>query len=190
MLIRRVVSAAALPAILVISVAAWAQQPGGASLAPKPVAQNPAAPTQALAQAQTQRQSNPATVAELKAMLRQFLADASTENAAGFDRFFADDVLYTRAAGAIVPKRLIMRSVNNAEQSADSKVTYSAEGIVVHDYGDTAVIAFRLVEHNALGAGRFEEANYRNTGTFLRRNGQWQVIAWQSTRILERVAGR
>jgi ketosteroid isomerase-like protein len=188
--IRRVVSAAALPAILVISVAAWAQQPGGASLAPTPAAQNPAAPTQAPAQAQTQRQSNPATVAELKAMLRQFLADASTENAAGFDRFFADDVLYTRAAGAIVPKRLIMRSVSNAEQSADSKVTYSAEGIVVHDYGDTAVIAFRLVEHNALDAGRFEEANYRNTGTFLRRNGQWQVIAWQSTRILERVAGR
>jgi len=58
-------------------------------------------------------QPNLATVAELKAMLRQFLADASTENAAGFDRFFADDVLYTRAAGAMVPKRMIMRSVDN-----------------------------------------------------------------------------
>jgi ketosteroid isomerase-like protein len=186
MSIRRVVTAAALPAILFIAVAAWTQQPGEASLAPATAVQNPTA--QMPARAPTQ--PNLATVEELKAMLRQFLADASTENAAGFDRFFADDVLYTRAAGAMVPKRMIMRSVDNEEQSADNKVTYSAESIVVHDYGDTAVMAFRLVERNALGAGRVEEAYYRNTGTFLRRNGQWQVIAWQSTRILPRAAGR
>lgn len=187
---RRVVTAAALPAILLISVAAWTQQPSGASLAPATAVQNPAAQMPGRAQAQIQTQPNPATVGELKAMLRQFLADASTQNAAGFDRFFADDVLYTRAAGAIVPKRMIMRSVDNADQSADNKVTYSAESILVHDYGDTAVMAFRLVEHNTLGAGRVDEAYYRNTGTFLRRNGQWQVIAWQSTRILPRAAGR
>ena len=25
--------------------------------------------------------------------------------------------------------------------------------------------------------------NYFNTGTFLRRDGLWQVVAWQATRI-------
>jgi hypothetical protein len=34
------------------------------------------------------------------------------------------------------------------------------------------------------GAGKpATVTNYLNTGTFLRRNGKWQVIAWQSTKI-------
>ena len=131
-----------------------------------------------------------ATVTQLTAMLWQFLSDASAKNAAGFEKFFADDVLYTRAAGVLIPKRMIMRSVSNAEQSEDAKVTYSADEIVIHTYGDVAVMAFRLTERTALSDGRSEQANFRNTGTFLRRNGQWQAISWQSTRILERAAGR
>lgn len=139
---------------------------------------------------QANPQPDQATVTQLTAMLWQFLTDASAKNAVGFEKFFADDVLYTRAAGALVPKRMIMRSVSNAEQSEDVKVTYSADEIVIHTYGDTAVMAFRLAERTALADGRTEQANFRNTGTFLRRNGQWQAVAWQSTRILERAAGR
>lgn len=141
-------------------------------------------------QPQVSSQPDQATVTQLTAMLWQFLADASAKNAAGFEKFFADDVLYTRAAGATVPKRMIMRSVSNAEQSEDAKIAYSADEIVIHTYGDTAVMAFRLMERTTLSDGHSEKANFRNTGTFLRRNNQWQAIAWQSTRILERAAGR
>jgi hypothetical protein len=27
---------------------------------------------------------------------------------------------------------------------------------------------------------------FRNTGTFMKRNGQWQAIAWQATPIVEK----
>jgi len=40
-----------------------------------------------------------------------------------------------------------------------------------------AVINFRLVQHNG------GQTNYfRNTGTFLKRKGKWQAVAWQATK--------
>jgi hypothetical protein len=39
-------------------------------------------------------------------------------------------------------------------------------------------VAFRLVATDADQAIE----NYLNTGTFLKRNGRWQVAAWQATR--------
>ena len=134
------------------------------------------------------------TERELTAMLTQFLNDAGTNNPAGFDRFFADDLIYTRSAGAITTKADIMRSLNSpraesASAAPASKTTFSAEDITIHPYGDTAVVAFRLVGRTEHPDGKIEIANYRNTGTFLRRNGKWQVVAWQSTKMPEAPGG-
>lgn len=137
---------------------------------------------------QNQPQANPATVNELTGMLRQFLNDASTNNAAGFDAFFADDVIYTRSAGGTTTKAEIMQSVRNAKPNPDTKVTYAGEDITVHDYGDCAVVAFRLVGRTQHSDSRVEEAYYRNTGTFMKRNGKWQVVAWQATKIPDQPA--
>jgi ketosteroid isomerase-like protein len=138
--------------------------------------------------------ANSTTERELTAMLTQFLNDAGTNNPAGFDRFFADDLIYTRSAGATTTKADIMRSLNspraeNASAAPASKSTFSAEDITIHPYGDTAVVAFRLVGRTEHPDGKVEIANYRNTGTFLRRNGKWQVVAWQSTKMPDAVGG-
>jgi len=31
--------------------------------------------------------------------------------------------------------------------------------------------------------GKAETVYFRNTGTFLKRNGKWQAVAWQATRV-------
>jgi ketosteroid isomerase-like protein len=119
-------------------------------------------------------------------MLNQFLKDAGTNNVAGFDRFFADDVLYTHSAGTVTDKADIMKSVSaGAARPPRTDVTtkYSAEDITVHEYPDTAIVAFRLVSDVERAGAPPAITNYRNTGAFLRRNGKWQVIAWQSTKI-------
>ena len=123
---------------------------------------------------------------ELTDMLNQFLKDAGTNNVAGFDRFFADDVLYTHSAGTVTDKADIMKSVSaGAARPPRTDVTtkYSAEDITVHEYPDTAIVAFRLVSDVERAGAPPAITNYRNTGAFLRRNGKWQVIAWQSTKI-------
>jgi len=125
------------------------------------------------------------TTQKLTSQLRQFLVDAAQGNAEGFDSFFADDVIYTRSAGVVTNKAEIMKNVSSMRPTAESKTAYSAEEIIVHDYGDTAIVAFQLVARTEHADGRITTANYRNTGTFLRRNGRWQVVAWQSTKIPE-----
>ena len=131
-----------------------------------------------------------ATEREITGMLRQFLVDAARNDRAGFEKFFADDVIYTRAVGVVITKADILKSVDTDKPPADSKTTYSAEDVTVHEYGDTAVVAFRLVAVTVHDDGKMETENYRNTGTFLRRNRKWQVVAWQATKIAENSAGK
>lgn len=143
--------------------------------------------TPAFAQQQTRSSS---TVRELTGMLNQFMKDASNNNAAGFDHFFADEVIYTGSNGVVRNKTDIMRKMNAPTTVATNaaKENYSAENIVVHDFGNTAIVAFQLVARTQHADGSTEIASYRDTGTFLRRNGRWQVIAWQATKVPEKTA--
>ena len=122
------------------------------------------------------------TSAELKQLLHEFLEAAGRGDKAVFDRFFADDLIYTRSAGVTISKADIMKGLNEPPKPDDPKSTYSADDITVRDYGDMAVLNFRLIQH--LKKGDSSETNYyRNTGTFLKRKGRWQAVAWQSTRV-------
>jgi hypothetical protein len=47
-----------------------------------------------------------------------------------------------------------------------------------------AVVNFRLIAHNTEN-GKPTTVYYRNTGTFLKRNGKWQAVAWQATKVPE-----
>jgi ketosteroid isomerase-like protein len=126
------------------------------------------------------------TARELTAMLQQFMHDAAYGTIAGFDSFFADDVLYTRSTGAMVTKADIMKSLRASGPLVEVTTTFTAEDITIHEYGDTAIVAFRLVRHDEHGAGKPPTlTNYRNTGTFLRRNGHWQAISWQASVVEE-----
>ena len=124
--------------------------------------------------------------ADLTKLLQDFLAGASKNDIAMHDRFWADELVYTSALGRRKSKADIMRELK-AETTATPKpeegtAVYSAEDIRIQQYGDTAVVAFRLVATTDK-AGTKTVANYFNTGTFLKRNGKWQVIAWQATAL-------
>jgi len=117
-------------------------------------------------------------------MLRDFLAAVPRGDRKVFDNFFADDVIYTRSAGVTVNKAEIMKNID-VRAANEPSATYEAEDITVHPYGDNlAIVNFRLVMHTTKD-GKLETARLRNTGTFLKRNGKWQVVAWQSTRVPE-----
>ncbi len=126
---------------------------------------------------------NSRTARDLTVMLRQFLDDAAKGNREGFEKFFADDVIYTRSAGVVIGKADIMNGIERLKPTAEKKTTYSAEDITIHEYGDTAIVAFRLVARTEHQDGRVETERYRNTGTFLRRRGRWQAAAWQATMV-------
>ncbi|HXB20343.1 MAG TPA: nuclear transport factor 2 family protein [Candidatus Solibacter sp.] len=118
-------------------------------------------------------------------LLQDFLAAVPRGDKQVFDDFFADDVIYTRSAGVTVNKAEIIKNIG-VRAANEPAATFEADGITVHPYRDMAVVNFRLVMHNE-NNGKSETAYYRNTGTFLKRNGKWQVVAWQSTKVPDNV---
>lgn len=122
--------------------------------------------------------------AVLRALLTEFLAGASRNDAAVHERFWAESLVYTRSTGVRVGKPDILKSVRAAPASGPdvAHTAYSAEDVRVQQYGDTAVVAFRLVGRSGNG-GAEERSEYLNTGTFLKRDGRWQAVAWQATRV-------
>ena len=119
---------------------------------------------------------------QLTGLLSVFLSGASVNDVAVHDRFWADDLIYTRSAGVRTNKAELMKGVRSAppRKATDPKTVYTAEDIQIHQYGDTAVVAFRLVA-TTTKQDATEVSNYLNTGTFVKRRGEWRAVAWQST---------
>lgn len=122
---------------------------------------------------------------ELKQMLNEFLAGASVNDAAAHDRFWAEELVYTSSRGLRFGKAEIMEGMSADAEPGDEEpaVVYSAEDIRIMQFGTTAVVAFRL-----LGTPQDDPdqvLQYFNTGTFIRRKGEWHVVAWQATVIPE-----
>jgi ketosteroid isomerase-like protein len=126
--------------------------------------------------------------AELTKLLHDFLAGASKDDAAMHDRFWAEDLIYTGSSGRRIGKADIMRDVRKeaeaAEKPEDNAETaiYTAEDIRIQQYGTTAIVAFRLVGTTKKGDAA-EVTNYLNSGTFLKRDGKWEVVNWQATKM-------
>lgn len=130
----------------------------------------------------TSGQSFASDVDDLNSMLENFLAKSYTEVA--HDAFWADDLVYTSSAGLRFGKADIMASFADAPATdAAPDTEYSATETDIRIYGDTAIVAFKLVGTPAKGTHGGKIEYYFNTGTFLRRDSEWQVVAWQATRI-------
>lgn len=125
--------------------------------------------------------------AVLTRLLNEFLAGASQNDPAVHERFWADDLIYTRSSGVRTNKAEILKGLREAppRKPGDPAVIYTAEDIQIHQYGNMAVVAFRLVATTRKDMST-EVANYLNTGTFLKRKGIWQAVAWQSTMVPKR----
>ena len=126
------------------------------------------------------------TRSEIATMLTTFLTPAVNNSPAGHERFWADDLVYTSSAGKVMSKAEIMKSISEEPKAktgdqAKTGPVFTAEDILVRPYGDMAALTFRLVERDPDGKINY----FRNSGTFVLRNGKWQAITWQATRVPE-----
>lgn len=120
---------------------------------------------------------------DLTRMLNDFLAGAGRNDVAMHDRFWAEDLIYTGATGRRVGKADIMKDLRSSPALRnEQRTTYSAEDVRIQQHGTTAIVAFRLVAKVERGNST-DVTRYFNTGTFLKRDGKWQVVSWQATRL-------
>ncbi len=114
-------------------------------------------------------------------LLDDFLAGASINSFEQHDRFWADELIYTSSGGLRFGKAHIMEGVAGTGDEPSTEV-YRADEVDIRIYDDTAIVAFKLVGESSADK-RHEVTHYFNTGTLLKRNGQWRVVAWQATKI-------
>ena len=122
--------------------------------------------------------------AEVTALLQEFLSKVTSP--AMHQRFWADDVIYVSNAGVVRTKADILKGMKAEEPAAPAggggaapAGGYSAEDVVVRQFGETVVLNFRLVQHTP---GQ-PDTSFRNSGVFVLRGGQWQVVSWQATKV-------
>lgn len=120
----------------------------------------------------------------LNDLLNQFLEN--TDSKEMHDRFWAEDLIYTSSDGKRFGKSEIMKSFKTEPEEESKKPkdnsdkpSYSGEDVQINIYGNTAIVAFKLIGISSDGT----LMEYLNSGTFLKRNNQWQVVNWQATKM-------
>ncbi|MEN7341546.1 MAG: nuclear transport factor 2 family protein [Pseudomonadota bacterium] len=117
---------------------------------------------------------------ELGTLLDEFLAGASIGDVATHQRFWGEELVYTSSAGLRTNRDNILASMS-ASPAPDGPpaVVYTAKDVDIRLYDDIAIVAFELVGTPSDTTQRVQR--YLNTGTFVRRDGEWKAIAWQAT---------
>jgi ketosteroid isomerase-like protein len=112
--------------------------------------------------------------------LEQDWAQATIKSgAAAVDQYEADDIITTDPGGRVTDK-----AQDNTDLSSGDLKFQSMElsDMRVRVYGDTAVAAGTNTL-NGTYKGQDISGKYRFTDTWVKRNGKWQVVATQGTKI-------
>ena len=102
------------------------------------------------------------------------------EDAAALDRIFADEFIYISTTGELIDKSQQLEAI----RSGDLKIEYGkSDEVRVRVYGNTAVMTGRFIAKGEF-RGKVFEAPERYTAVWVKRQGRWQLVAEQGTRVV------
>jgi ketosteroid isomerase-like protein len=112
--------------------------------------------------------------------LEQDWAQATVKSgAAAVDQYEADDIIDTDPNGRVTDKAQDKTDLSSGDLKFQS---IELSDLKVRVYGDTAVAAGTNTL-NGTYKGQDISGKYRYTDTWVKRNGKWQVVATQGTKI-------
>lgn len=119
---------------------------------------------------------------EVRRLEREWLDADEQHDAAAMDRILADDFKLVQSGGAVQTKADILAALKGARDPRRSEPKFSTEDVQSRVDGDTVILTGRFIQRMERdGQTRTMEARY--TDTYVTRNGRWQVVASQLTRI-------
>jgi ketosteroid isomerase-like protein len=104
------------------------------------------------------------------------------------DRLYADDIMFTGVTGVVCTKSSLMdearRGASERQKTTPSLAFMSYDKDDVHGvrHGDTAVTSYRF----GIRIKRDDKETvhrYRTTNVWMKRDGQWQVVAAQTAAL-------
>jgi ketosteroid isomerase-like protein len=114
---------------------------------------------------------------EIKKLEQDWAQAVSKRGVAALDQYAADDILMTAPGGRVMDRVQYKTDLSSGDLNFESM---ELSDMTVHVYGGTAVV---VGTHNLHGTykGQDISGRYRFTGTWVKRNGKWQVVARAST---------
>jgi ketosteroid isomerase-like protein len=101
------------------------------------------------------------------------------EGAAAVDQYEADDITDTDPSGRVTDKAQDKTDLSSGDLKFQS---IELSDLKVHIYGNTAVAAGTSTI-KGMYKGQDISGRYRFTDTWVKRNGKWQAVASQSTKL-------
>ena len=97
------------------------------------------------------------------------------------NRVLSDDLIYTHSSARLDTKQSL---IGNMESGSAVYTAVEPSDVKAQDLGDTVVLtgACRI---SVMSQGRPNSFSVRFTDVYANKGGQWQMVAWQSTRLPE-----
>ena len=118
-------------------------------------------------------------VRALEAAMSEAIVKADLE---AFDRLLADDFTHTNQSGKFRTKAQWLANHKPGQSSYDA---FPVDDLAVRIYGDTAVVTGRSTPKGRDSKGQPIAGQFRFLRVWARRDGRWQAVAFQGTRIAE-----
>ena len=109
-----------------------------------------------------------------KRMLAMTLKDVAT-----LDSLLADDLIYTHSSARLDTKKSL---IANMVSGATVYTGCDPSDVKAQDFGDTVVLT-GVAQIKVTANGTANAFGVRFTDVYAKRNGRWQMVTWQSTRL-------
>jgi ketosteroid isomerase-like protein len=127
---------------------------------------------------------------EIRELENQFARAVVEGDRAFYDRVLADDFTHTSHTGSFKTRAEFL-----AEDKFDAKGdpgsgrtrydAYDVDDLAIRIYGDTAVVTGRTTPRGRNAQGQPISGRYRYLRVWVKRQGRWQAVAFEGTRIAQ-----
>jgi ketosteroid isomerase-like protein len=98
---------------------------------------------------------------------------------ATLDAVLADDLIYTHSSARLDSKQSL---IGNMQSGATVYTSVEPSEVKAQDLGD-AVVLTGVAQIKVVSNGKPNAFGVRFTDIYAKRNGRWQMVTWQSTRL-------
>ncbi len=119
---------------------------------------------------------------EVRNLERQWLDAYEKRDAETMKRILSDDFKLTFSNGSVQTKADILAQLKAAQDAGRPSSKFSTEDVQSRVEGDTVILAGRFIQMTERD-GQMRTMQLRYSDTYAKRQGRWQVVASQLTRI-------
>jgi len=122
------------------------------------------------------------TQEELVRRTQELSSSVAAGDQAPWKKYFADDCIYSDEKGRNMNKEALVADITPLPKGHSGRITVGK--VQSHIESDVAIMSYDLDEKEIV-FGQEETARYHETDTWMRRNGEWQIVASQVLRYYQ-----